>query len=185
MALKKNSTCAQHLCLGWQGPQNLERNTVVSGNLTSLELSVAEDTSSRGFHLPTEKKNQKGKPGTNKPFCLWQPPHGIWYNPKSKQFITSLLFSASLTYLYLDLLRLSFLPSELSPVGKHTQLCPICPSLLLALRSLTLHPKHSHMWLHLYVFPEFSYQTAPCFLVPNKTQKFHFHAHVPITPSRI
>lgn len=37
------------------------RNTVVSGNLTSLELSVAEDTSSRGFHLLTEKKESEGE----------------------------------------------------------------------------------------------------------------------------
>lgn len=144
MALKKNSTCAQHLCLGWQGPQNLERNTVVSGNLTSLELSVAKDTSSRGFHLPTEKKNQKGKPGTNKPFCLWQPPHGIWYNPKSKQFITSLLFSASLTYLCLDLLRLSFsLPSSLLWASAHS-------SVLFAHLSSS-HSAHSHYTLNIHI----------------------------------
>lgn len=105
----------------------------------------------KGFPLAhRKKKNQKGKPGTSKPFCLWQSPHGIWYDPKSKQLITSLLFSASLTCLCLDLLRLSFpLPGSLSPVVKHTQLCHICPSLLLTLSSLTLHSKYSHMWLHL------------------------------------
>lgn len=76
----------------------------------------------KGFPLAHRKKRiRRGKPGTSKPFCLWQSPHGIWYDPKSKQLITSLLFSASLTCLCLDLLRLSFpLPGSLLWSSTHS-----------------------------------------------------------------
>lgn len=93
---------------------------------------------------PENKKNQKGKPGTNKLFCLWQSPCGIWYDSKSKQFLISLLFSLSFTYLCLDLLRLSFsLPSSLLWSSTHS-------SVIFAHLSSS-HSAHSHYTLNSHI----------------------------------
>lgn len=103
---------------------------------------------------------------------MWQPPHGIRYNPKSKQFITSLLFSASLTYLYLDLLRLSFsLPSSLLWSSTHS-------SVLFAHLSSS-HSARSHYTLNIHIcgsismfFPEFPYQQLLAFLCQTRLKNF-------------
>lgn len=71
-------------------------------------------------------------------------------------------------------------------MAKHTQLCRICPTLLFTLSLLTPYPKHTFPCVASSLgFSRTSLSTAPCFLVPNETQKFHFHEQAPVTPSGI